>query len=234
MYSYDLKSFISKPILKLVLSSSDLCMIPLFHGTDKSVLELPASQRAHLRECCSTVIDYLLPVYKDNGFENLRPNEKQTILGEAYPNICNAYSKATLGHNDCALYQYTNVYLTFDPDKADIYAKNAYICGELGYIAHWLLDGADRLKYQLPSPTESQNQAIAKIVEVRQQKPEPVIMAYFNIPKNNLRTEKNGEIDWKRQIDWFLEDTHIGEVRVIGEFDLLSGTPIRLEELPRV
>ncbi len=117
MYHYDLKSIISKPILKQVLTASDLCMITLFHGTDSSVLQLPLDERAHLRECCSEVIDCLLPVYQDNGFENLTSQTKQNILGNAYGSICNAYSKAMLRQNNCALYQYTIHILLSIPAK---------------------------------------------------------------------------------------------------------------------
>jgi len=57
---------------------------------------------------------------------------------------------------------------------------------------------------------------------------------YFNIPKNRFKTEANKEIDWAFQVDCFLRDTHPGNVRVLGDFDISGGIAITLEDLSKL
>ena len=232
MNNYNLKPLVGKTVSKEELTESAVCMIPLFHGTDMALLQMTQNERAVLREDCGFVIDYLLPVYINCGFENLSSQEKHEILGTAHVPVLNAFSKAGLRQNCRSLYQYKNVYLTFDPYKAYIYAQNASVCGELGYIAHWLLYGIDFLKYPLPLATERQKSALHKVTEASLRQPNPAIMMYLNVPKNRLRTEKDEEVNWEWQIDAFLNNWNHGVVRVMGEFDIAKGSHITLQDLP--
>ena len=134
--NYDLKSTIADAVLHEYLNHSPNCLIPLFHGTDRALYDMGAEKREALRMACGIVIDFLLPIYESHNFEAISSQSKSAILGALHIKVLNAYSKATLRRNNCAAYQYNETYLTFDPDKADVYAQNAWVCGELGYVAY--------------------------------------------------------------------------------------------------
>lgn len=230
--NYDLKSMIADAVLDADLSDSPNCIIPLFHGTDRALYVMGAEKRQALRMACGIVIDFLLPIYESHNFEAISSQNKSAILGALHVKVLNAYSKATLRHNNCATYQYNETYLTFDPDKANTYAQNAWVCGELGYVAYWLWRGMEPLKYVLPSLTIDQMHALELVKAAGTRTPNPIVLAFFNVPKERLRTEKGDHIDWMRQIDWFLKHRHYGEVRVLGEFDISEGIIIDIATLP--
>ena len=228
----NLKELISEPILRQFLLGSPNCMMPLFHGTDRAILAMTQQERVKLRTACATVIDYLLPIYEENKFGNRKPDENKRDLKELHAKVVDARGKATLRKEKNSLYSYENVYLTFDPHKAEVfYAPFASICGELGYIAYWLLQGAKRLGYTFPPQNEAQFLAIQMVEDAGTRIPDPVIVMYFNIPKERLKTERGRDIDWERQVDSFLRGIHYGEVRVVGEFNISNGIITSIEEL---
>ena len=230
--NYDLKSMIADAVSQEHLNYSPNCIIPLFHGTDRALYDMGAEKRQALRMACGIVIDFLLPIYESHNFEAISSRNKSAILGALHVKVLNAYSKATLRHNNCATYQYNETYLTFNPDKANTYAQNAWVCGELGYVAYWLWRGMEPLRYDLPDLTSDQMHAIEQVKAAGARTPDPIILAFFNIPKDRLQTEKGDKIDWGRQIDWFLKNIHHGEVRVLGEFDISQGVIIDIATLP--
>ena len=129
--NYDLKSTIADAVLREYLEHSPNCTIPLFHGTDRALYDMSMENRAVLRGACGTVIDFLLPIYESHNFEGISSQNKSAILGALHVKVLNAYNKAALRRNNCATYQYNETYLTFNPDKANVYAQNAWVCGVL-------------------------------------------------------------------------------------------------------
>lgn len=230
--AYDLKSIVSDTLLRMILKDSPNCLIPLFHGTDRALYDMGIENRTVLRKACETVIDFLLPIYESHNFENISSQSKSDILGALHVKVLNAYGKATRRRNNCAAYQYNETYLTFDPDKANTYAKNAWVCGELGYVAYWLWRGMELLKYDLPNVTNDQMHAIELVKAAGARTPDPIVLAFFNIPKDRLQTEKGDNIDWNRKIDWFLQHHHYGEVRILGEFDISQGVIVDITTFP--
>ena len=88
------------------------------------------------------------------------------------------------------------------------------------------------LRYDLPDLTSDQMHAIEQVKAAGARTPDPIILAFFNIPKDRLQTEKGNKIDWDQQIDCFLKNFHYGEVRVLGEFDISQGVIIDITTLP--
>ena len=105
MSNYNLKSIISKPLLQHVLSANDACLMPLFHR-DMAIFQMVSEARTELREYCGIVIDYLLPVYEENRFEDLISEEKHNLLGNLHTRLLDVYAKAGNRRNNCSLYQY--------------------------------------------------------------------------------------------------------------------------------
>lgn len=231
---YDLKTLIGNIYLRTLLSSSPSCLIPLFHGTDRAIYEMGQEKRAELREACLTVIDCLLPVYVSHDFRGMTSQEQDAVLGGLRVRILDAYSKATYRRDNSPLYQHDNVYLSFDPNDATVYAQYAWVCGELGYIAYWLWRGTELLGYTLPSMTDKQAKALQMVRDAGARTPDPVTLMFCDIPKENLKTDRGDDIDWDRQIDWFLRNVHVGRLRVLGDFDISKGTIVDLEQFPVV
>lgn len=88
---YNLKPLVGKMLSKEELAETAACMILLFHGTDMALLQMTQDERAVLREDCGSVIDYLLPVYINGGFENLSSQDKCEILGTVYVPVINVF-----------------------------------------------------------------------------------------------------------------------------------------------
>ena len=231
MNDINLRDLFGRVLLKQTLLSSPYCYIPLFHGTDRAVLHMSQEERRSLREACGILIDYLLPVFDLNGFENRKSAQNELELREIRTKVLIAHSKAVLRRSNNVKYSYDNIYLTFSPIKADVYATNAWVCGELGYIAYWLLRGAKRLNYQLPAPSNTEREAIVAVENAALRKPDPVLLVYSCIEKSRLLTEAGMPIDWEMQVNHFLQNLHLGEVRVIGEFDISNGVCTTLAEL---
>lgn len=221
-------------ISKKIMLESPCCFVPLFHGTDRAIVSMTQEERNDLREACATVIDYLLPIYEENEFEKRTSLENKRDLEELHVKVINARSKASLRKSKNALYSYENVYLTFDPIKANVYAMNASICGELGYIAYWLLRGAKKLEYTLPIPNSEQETALQKLNLAGERRPDPVLVCYVGLHKDRLLTEKGTPIKWETQIDFFFKNFHHGEVRVLGDFDISDGIITSLDEIEKM
>jgi hypothetical protein len=226
-----LSKIIPSGVSRQTLLDHPSCLLPLFHGTDRTIASMSQEERSELRTACGIVIDYLLPVYEENEFEKRTSQENQRDLQELYAKVVDRRGKAALRKSKNSLYSYDNVYLTFDPLKANIYAEDASVCGELGSIAYWLLRGAEKLGYELPMPSTSQKSALEKVRAAGMRKPDPILLCYMGIPKDRLQTEQGNPVDWEKIIDLFLKDFQYGVVRVLGDFDISDGMITTFKEL---
>ena len=232
---YDLRSMVLRVLPIETLYDSELCGIPLFHGTDSFLLKLPDEARQMLRMACFTVIDYAYPIMQSHGVGKMRRNDPNGIFGKEQYRILDAYTCASGLMDGNKWYQYDSFYVTANPDKALSYARRSYIFGELGYIADSLLTGLDTLNWSYTDVTDQQREAINIIRTVTSTiVPNPVVLMYIGIPKSQIKDENGEEVNWEQRLDLFLNGINEGSFRIIGNFDISEGNIIDLDSIPTI
>lgn len=127
---------------------------------------------------------------------------------------------------------FPRLYTTFDPDLAFRYAKRAYICGEFGYIAHYLYIGLLKCDIECPQMSDIEIKARDIILSAATEDSKPIVYMYLGIDKQRIQKENGQPISWDRQITLFLENIHHGSLRIIGDFDITTGFPVDLASIP--
>ena len=162
----------------------------------------------------------------------MSPAKQQEVFGSAAPLVVDAFICASSMKANSTWFEYDSVYTTFDPDNAFRYAKRAYICGELGYIAHYLYLGLLCCGIERPEMTVEEESARDIILAAAKEPSDPVVYMYIGIEKERIRKENGQPLCWDRQINLFLENIHHGNLRIIGDFDITTGVPVDLSSIP--
>ena len=79
-----------------------------------------------------------------------------------------------------------------------------------------------------------EEQALQLLLNAAKEPSEPTVLMYIGIDKQRIRRENGQPISWDKQIELFLENIHHGNLRILGDFDVMSGIPIDLASIPRI
>jgi len=113
---------------------------PLYHGTDKKVLDLSDEDRKTLKQECFNVLDYLYKVLKDEdflhtkGFQNLENDRQRMEIATVFVDVQSYYEES-------GLFQYNDIYFSIAAAEAAEYAKHANYFGEIGYYTYFFYEG---------------------------------------------------------------------------------------------
>ena len=232
---YDLKSVILRILPIEMLFESTECYIPLFHGTDRRLLNLSSEQRQELKDACVSFINYAFPILKDHGVSKMRMNDKAGLFGENQMRVIDAYIGASGMISGCKWFEYESSYLTANPGKAMSYARRSYLYGELGYIADSFQIALNSIGWDYANLTPEQYNSYHLIKAATEEIcPDPVVLLYLGIPKDQIADESGRPVDWEHRIKSFLMDVNEGSFRVSQPFDISSGKIINIDDLPIV
>jgi len=229
---YNLRDMILQRIPPQTIYESEQCWIPMFHGTASSVVNLTPAARQERIAASKCLIDYTFPLLQKYGVGKMPPAKQQEIFGSLAPLVVDAFVCAGSMNASSTWFEYDSVYTTFDPDNAFRYAKRASICGELGYIAHYLYLGLLCCDIERPEMTVEEESARDIILSAANEPSDPVVYMYIGIEKQRIRKENGQPLSWDRQINLFLGNIHHGNLRIMGDFDITTGVPVDLTNIP--
>lgn len=231
---YNLRDMILLRLPPQTIYESEQCWIPMFHGTSSSVVNLPTATRKKRIAASKCLIDYTFPLLHKYGVGKMPPSKQQEVFGSLAPLVVDAFICAGSMKNCSTWFEYDSVYTTFDPDNAVRYAKRAYICGELGYIAHCLYLGLLCCDIERPEMTVEEESACDIILGAANEPSDPVVYMYIGIEKKRIRKENGQPLCWDRQINLFLDNIHHGNLRILGDFDITTGVPVDISSIPTI
>lgn len=175
--------------------------IPLYHGTDKRLVQMTQEERERYLKSCVSMIEYLRTilllhknelihwekVIEEKGGKVLWTNFYQTLL----------LSEAVLNkeeNNSGMNFKYGDLYLTGDKNKAINYARRAFAGGEQGLFAYRLIQGTEILgMLHLDSPEIEQN--VNTIKMFAESEPQPVVLQVSNIDYDCLLLESGEPVN---------------------------------------
>ena len=213
---------------------------PLFHGTDRAVLEMDVQERSRYLSACKLIIASLVPVYLEHRFYTESSSQAELVLNRSERRRCtdlvgedlirkimDAFGAGDMALRGVSLYEHGALFLTSDPGKAENYAKRAFICGETGYSAYWLYRGARWFGYEMPH-VEGWDAAVGLVEEACARGPEPVVVMLTGVGREDLLWE-NGE---KVEEDSLNPSTYLigPSLRCLADIDLRAGLVITREE----
>ena len=112
-------------------------------------------------------------------------------------------------------YQYGDLYLTGDKNKAKSYALRSFAGGEIGSIAYRLIQGAGILGWINLDEQDEVYKAIGKIKQFAEDEPNPVVLKIKDIGVGNLLLENGNPVQQKD-----LALVRYGSFRCKDNFDL--------------
>ena len=229
---YNLRDMILQHVPLQAIYESEQCWIPMFHGTSSSVVNLTPADRQERIAASKCLIEFAFPLLQKYGVGKMSPAKQQEVFGSLAPLVIDAFICAGSMKASSTWFEYDSVYTTFDPDNAFRYAKRAFICGELGYIAYYLYIGWLKCDIDHPKMNDSEIKARDIILSASEKASEPIVYMYLGVNKKRIQKENATPISWDRQINLFLENIHHGNLRIIGEFDITTGVPVDLKSIP--
>ena len=182
------------------MNQVDTMPIPLYHGTDKKVLDYSRNERIEIQALCVSISDYAYQLFSEDGLSVFSPSKYKakriSEIGEYWLYMLDAFQRYDSRKNGSNLYEYGSLYLTGDKGKAKWYARGAYILGEQGKTAYWLYTAASKI-WNLKACNPYMSRRFERFEELIAKPRIPVILTFNDIPKNDLFSEKGEEIDWK-------------------------------------
>ena len=183
----------------------------LYHGTDAKMISLSKEERQSYLNDCKAVANYLWqffhPLWVDELVETIIEGNKafvkrkkitnyKQVLNQKEPNLYHTLWEnldiISFEKNGNGNFQYNDLYLTTELDKAINYAMRSYAGGEIGFIAYSLIQGAEVIMSEGWDKDAQINLAIARIKKFAEAPKQPVILAAKNIKVESLLYE-NGE-----------------------------------------
>ena len=234
MIQYDVKKFIENSLVTPLLIKSPLLYVPLFHGTDQSILNMTKDERAYAKHACLTIIPRLLSTYIEYGFFNNLSTFRKASDVNFFQKVSKAYIIANGLANNSTLYEYEHTYLTNNLDRAHNYALNASIFGELGFTADQLYKGIKKFEFKLPELSTSEQIALDFIKKSSLKKAQPVVLMFFGLEKSLLAYETgiSNVLDLNDIIISFMQNEFSSSsLRYLGQLDLSTGIPIDITQI---
>lgn len=230
-----MKKFIENSLVTPLLIKSPLLYVPLFHGTDQSILNMTKDERAYAKHACLTIIPRLLSTYIEyDFFNNLSAFRKASDIN-FFQNVSKAYVTANGLTNNSTFYEYEHTYLTNNLDRAYNYALNASIFGELGFIAYQLYKGIQKFEFKFPELSASEQIALDFIKKSSLKKAQPVVLMFFGLEKSLLAYETgiSNVFDLNDIITSFMQNEFsTSSFRYLGKLDFSKGIPIDITQIP--
>lgn len=231
---YNLRDMILQRIPPQTIYESEKCWIPMFHGTSSSVVNLTPIARKERIAASKCLIDYTFPLLQKYGVGKMSPQKLQENFGSLAPLVADTFVCAGSMKASSTWYEYGSVYTTFDPDNAFRYAKRASICGELGYIAHYLYLGLLCCNFERPKMTFEEERSLDLILSAANEPSYPIVYMYIGVEKDRIRKENGRNLSWDSQINLFMENIHHGNLRILGDFDITMGIPVDINSIPQI
>lgn len=186
--------------------------LPLFHGTDKKILNLSTQEISNIRKFNRIAFDSLYKNLLNNNFNPLssefcpKPDDPEKniklknkkkfdddcikMFGKTnYQNIVNTFIHAdSISNQDSNLWNYNYFFATTGTMRAYNYAALSSWFGELGYFTHWLYTAAIK-KIDLSNIPEIEKEAINYISSIYDNDPQPIILYIDKIKMNEIENE---------------------------------------------
>ncbi|MBQ3905769.1 MAG: hypothetical protein II743_03295 [Lachnospiraceae bacterium] len=159
---------------------------PMFHGTDASLVEITKSERDSLYQACDIIISRLFSLFKANSISDA--DERLQKSRDSYGRSSTAYRFAESRLKKSPFYSYGDYYVSNSPNRAIIYSKEAWICGETGWCANRLIEGANAVGLDLPDDAAFLD-AFAKYNARKQREKEPVVIMVTNASSSDWYME---------------------------------------------
>lgn len=173
--------------------------VPLYHGTDKKIIDYSAEERTRIQELCIMISDYTFQLLSEDGLSVSSlfkyKAKRQLVFGDSWPQIMDAFQKYDSRKKGSNLYQYGSVYLTGDRRKAEIYARDAFIMGEQGKVAYWLYVAASKI-WNLKECNPDMIDCCDSFESLMLKPHIPVLITFDSIPEEDLLNERGETIDW--------------------------------------
>ena len=211
----------------------------LFHGTDAKMVGLSKEDRDSLFIIFRDVIDTLWPSFEpiiDSLIATGLPRPVGVALTEseeeAYRRIMSDLTTLNMYKSGNQMYAYGDFYLDVSLEQAIGYAKLASHGGELGRLAHSILEGAKILGFDMMSlGGEEFYRNAGTVLQIAEMQAEPVVFAFVHLELEKLRNMQGGPVDWvgmggNQPTQHF---RYLGEVELdwehatyVGDYDRLS------------
>ena len=199
----------------------------LFHGTDAKMIGLSKEDRDSLFRIFRNVIDTLWPSFEpiiDRLIATGLPRPVGVALTEteeeAYRRIMSDLTTLNMYKSGNQMYAYGDFYLDVSLEQAIEYAKLAAHGGELGRLAHSILEGAKILGFDMMSlGGEEFYRNAGTVLQIAEMQAEPVVFAFVHLELEKLRNMQGGPVDWVG-MGGNLPTQHfryLGEVELDGE-----------------
>lgn len=209
----------------------------LYHGTDARLIAMTESERCEYLSNCQKVIDYLWDTYKPyhltyedvetelNGNKAYVSRSKLEIYYKNYItersdenlwlNILDKLIILQIKEIGNQQYQYGDLYLTGDKNKAINYAYSSFAGGEIGLIAYRLIQGAEILGWIDADKQSDIYELIGKIKLFATSDPKPVVLKVKDIDVDKLLLDNGRPL---KPIDFTMMDCL--SLRYTGDYDL--------------
>ena len=176
----------------------------LFHGTDAKMIGLSKKDRDSLFKIFHNVIDTLWPSFEpiiDRLNATGLPRPVGVALTEseekAYKRIMHDLNILRTHKRGNQLYAYGDFYLDVSLEQAIIYAKCAAYGGELGGLAHSILEGAKILGFDIMSlGGEEFYRNAGTVLQIAEMQAEPVVFAFAHLELEKLRDMQGDLVNW--------------------------------------
>lgn len=195
----------------------------LFHGTDARLISLSETERCAYIEGCIKAIKHLWSIFKpyyvtqelvetvikgNKAFVLQRKIEmyKEYIINHSdsvyWYNLYEKLSMLEANENGSQYYQYGDLYLTGDKNKARRYALSSFAGGEIGLIAYRLIQGAEILGWDSCNNDESLKKTIESIKSFAEAQVIPVVIPISDLDMDYLFYETGGSIKNDNKFLW--------------------------------
>ncbi|SEP84588.1 hypothetical protein SAMN02910289_00663 [Lachnospiraceae bacterium RM5] len=172
----------------------DMSMLPpMFHGTDLQIWNKSKEERNEIKAACDVIIKYLYEEFKEHRISI--NDERLSNLRDSRGTSAYAYATANARNNNVGLYSYDAFYVTNDPKRAALYSYESWICGESGWYANRMIEGARVLGISIPSSTEFDN-ALEIFEDQKRYLKEPVVIVLTSRDAGMLLSEKGSDCGW--------------------------------------
>lgn len=212
---------ISDDLLGHLLLELDVCFIPLFHGTDRHILQMTSQERVEAKNYCMSAVKFLMKKYDENNWNDYSKKNGIYLHHEKYHNVVDARIGAFGWISGNKNFEYDSIYVTASPDKAFSYAGRSFVYGELGYFAYFLNYGAEEFGFDLSGADDYQRQALSYIRGRTIEDSDPVVLMILGIDKDRIRTEIGKQVNWEHAVQRLIRNENDGSYRITGDFDLI-------------
>lgn len=193
----ELKNILKEMVKSVLLSSNEL-FIPLYHGTDKNILNMSTDERKEMKDTCSILLHELLKICRKENI-NISTICQKLRSKNCSPfqvsRLSNVYLRSECAVNNASLYQYNDIYVTNNLARAWQYAKRSYILGEYGDNAYFLYNTLQILGCEVDNNIDAKTaQTLDMVKKAALRKPQPIIVQITGIDKDCLLSENGKHI----------------------------------------